>query len=34
MRWNQVLEGGGVTVSDEVKITIHIEAIRQKEEEA
>jgi polyisoprenoid-binding protein YceI len=32
MRWNQVLEGGGVTVSDEVKITIHIEAIRQKEE--
>jgi polyisoprenoid-binding protein YceI len=32
MRWNQVLEGGGVTVGDEVKITIHIEAVRQKEE--
>jgi polyisoprenoid-binding protein YceI len=33
MRWNQVIEGGGVTVGDEVKITIHIEAVRQKEEE-
>jgi polyisoprenoid-binding protein YceI len=32
MRWNQILEGGGVTVSDEVKITIHVEAVRQKEE--
>jgi polyisoprenoid-binding protein YceI len=32
MRWNQVIEGGGVTVGDKVKITLHIEAIRQKEE--
>jgi polyisoprenoid-binding protein YceI len=32
MRWNQVIEGGGVTVSDDVKITLHIEAVRQKEE--
>jgi polyisoprenoid-binding protein YceI len=32
MRWNQVIESGGVTVADKVKITIHIEAIRQKEE--
>jgi polyisoprenoid-binding protein YceI len=34
MRWNQIIEGGGVTVGDNVKITLHIEAIRQKEEEA
>ena len=32
MRWNQIIEGGGVTVGDEVKITLHIEAIRQKDE--
>ena len=32
MRWNQVIEGGGVTVSDDVKTTLHIEAVRQKEE--
>jgi polyisoprenoid-binding protein YceI len=32
MRWNQVIVGGGVTVGDNVKITLHIEAIRQKED--
>ena len=32
MKWNQVLEAGGVTVGDNVKITLHLEAIRQKEE--
>jgi polyisoprenoid-binding protein YceI len=34
MRWNQIIEGGGVTVGDNVKITLHIEAVRQKEQEA
>jgi len=29
---NQLLEGGGAVVSDNVKITLHLEAIRQKEE--
>jgi len=32
IRWNQVLETGGVAVGDNVKITIHLEAVRQKEE--
>ena len=32
MRWNQALETGGVAVGDQVKITIHLEAVRQKEE--
>ena len=31
---NMLLEGGGVVVSDDVKITLHLEAIRQKEQEA
>ena len=31
MRWNQALETGGVAVGDNVKITLHIEAVRQKE---
>jgi polyisoprenoid-binding protein YceI len=34
MRWNQVIESGGVAVGDKVKVTIHIEAVRQKEDEA
>ncbi len=29
IRWNQALETGGVVVGDNVKITLHIEAIRQ-----
>jgi len=29
---NQLLEGGGAVVGDNVKITLHLEAIRQKEE--
>ena len=29
MKWNQVLEAGGVAVGDNVKITLHVEAIRQ-----
>ena len=32
VKWNQVLEAGGVAVGDSVKITLHLEAIRQKEE--
>jgi len=32
MRWNQALETGGVAGGDNVKITLHIEAVRQKEE--
>jgi polyisoprenoid-binding protein YceI len=31
---NMLLEGGGVVVSDDVKIKLHLEAIRQKEQEA
>ena len=31
---NQLLEGGGAVVSDNVKITLHLKAVRQKEEEA
>jgi polyisoprenoid-binding protein YceI len=34
IRWNQLLEGGGAVVGDNVKIALHIEAIRKKEEEA
>lgn len=30
VKWNQALETGGAVVSDNVKITLHIEAIRQK----
>jgi polyisoprenoid-binding protein YceI len=29
IRWNQLIESGGAVVSDEVRITIHVEAIRQ-----
>lgn len=29
VKWNQVLEAGGVAVGDNVKITLHAEAIRQ-----
>ena len=29
VRWNQLIEGGGAVVSDNVKITLHIEAVRQ-----
>jgi len=34
IRWNQMIESGGAVVGDNVKITLHIEAIRKKEEEA
>jgi len=34
IRSNQLIEGGGAVVGDNVKITLHIEAIRKKEEEA
>jgi len=30
VRWNQALETGGAVVSDNVKITLHIEAIERK----
>jgi len=30
VRWNQALETGGAVVSDNVKITLHVEAIEQK----
>jgi len=33
IRVNQLLESGGAVVGDNVKITLHIEAIRNKEEE-
>ena len=33
VRWNQVLEAGGVAVGDTVKIRLYIEAIRQVEAE-
>ena len=29
VRWNQLLETGGVTVGDKVKISFHIEAVRE-----
>ena len=29
VRWNQALELGGVAVGDKVKISLHIEAVRQ-----
>lgn len=32
--WNQLIESGGAVVGDNVKITLHIEAVRQKEEQA
>ena len=31
LTWNQVLEAGGVTVGDEIKISIDVELVRQKE---
>jgi polyisoprenoid-binding protein YceI len=34
VRWNQALEAGGVAVSDKVKISIYVEAVRQKEPQA
>src|SRR5437867_3508571 len=34
IRWNQLIESGGAVVGDNVKITLHIEAVRKKEEEA
>jgi polyisoprenoid-binding protein YceI len=30
VRWNQALETGGAVVSDNVKITLHVEAVAQK----
>jgi polyisoprenoid-binding protein YceI len=30
VRWNQLMETGGAVVSDNVKVTLHIEAIQQK----
>ncbi|MDP3769306.1 MAG: YceI family protein [Dehalococcoidia bacterium] len=29
VKWNQLIETGGVAVGDDVKITLHIEAVRQ-----
>lgn len=29
VRWNQILEAGGVAVSDKVKIILYVEAVRQ-----
>ncbi len=29
LRWNQVLETGGVVVGDRVKVSLHVEAVRQ-----
>jgi polyisoprenoid-binding protein YceI len=29
LRWNQVLETGGVVVGDRVKVNLHIEAVRK-----
>ena len=29
IRWNQALETGGAVVGDNVKITLHLEAVRQ-----
>lgn len=29
LRWNQLLETGGVVVGDRVKVSLHIEAVRQ-----
>ena len=34
IRWNQLLEGGGAVVANNVKIALHIEAIRKEDEEA
>jgi polyisoprenoid-binding protein YceI len=33
MRFNQIIEGGGVAVGDKVKITLHVEATLQKGED-
>ncbi|MBC7673101.1 MAG: YceI family protein, partial [Polaromonas sp.] len=30
VKWNRVVEGGGVTLGDEVKIEINVEAVRAK----
>ena len=30
VRWNQLLEPGGMVVGDNVRITLHIEAVRNK----
>ena len=32
VKWNQLIETGGAVVGDNVKITLHLEAVRQKEE--
>jgi polyisoprenoid-binding protein YceI len=29
VKWNQLIEAGGAVVSDDVKITLHVEAVRQ-----
>jgi polyisoprenoid-binding protein YceI len=29
VKWNQLIEAGGAVVSDNVKITLHVEAVRQ-----
>ena len=34
VRWNQLIESGGAVVSDNVKITLHIEAVRQEAAES
>ena len=34
VRWNQLIETGGAVVSDNVKITLHIEVIRQEGKES
>ena len=34
VRWNQLIESGGAVVGDNVKITLHIEAIRQGDRES
>jgi polyisoprenoid-binding protein YceI len=33
VRWNQLIESGGAVVGDTVKITLHIEAVRQEAKE-
>jgi polyisoprenoid-binding protein YceI len=30
MTWNKIIEAGGLAVGDEVKIEIHIEAVKKK----
>ncbi len=29
MKWNQLVETGGAVVSDNIKITLHVEAFKQ-----